>query len=936
MPVQKSRINLFPANGMDLRTQEGVRWMRNMRRWTKTSPLEVRPGFGQRAQIDTTTSISTTYPNKGVGGYTEHLGSYIHRTNFGHRQILSVFKVEATHSDATQADMTGTGAAATTYLQAHGDSPGVVFSIFDLTTQEVWEEFLPFKTSEFVSLEQAGLSLPYARGHFETRRARDFRGFKDAGRSFVSFSQIADSVYFSSPDIGIWVYRGIDVPSHVRRQRIVAQNPDPLDVSGAPRRSNNNHNGYSEGSVVSPVAATRGLNGKDVVYLTKDDMPKSVGMANIGGRMAYTSRDVIWFSDVNQPGAIMAANFAAFQADGMATAIASFQDILFVFSEIEMHSFTLRPGGAAGAPVPGIIDVVRVDTTKEAGCVSARSHCHTPYGVAFVSTWGVHFAKGANQIATISDAIFEHWGDGLMDPFSGYNQSTGVAGNTALRQPPIRYSHSGSPALSYDALSDTVFVCYETHLLACHVESSSWSIWPLGSRGNIAGSLLPQYKPTFTGQAIVSDVDATYLVSGLYDLTVTNTDDQGPYVGPSYVIAELGFGGGQDRTIADEDQRAFGFGKFVLQEPSQAYGGGAVPALMDKTTLYVKNGWLLFVTLVDEWFDRSTASVTDHILKKSYDVSFWVMEDRPWPNADVRFKISVTAPWQYSAIGSHPETGTLTGLTVGGVGTQTLNTITPSYAGAAQNRKPCRLPLIRFVIECPATTAVDPVLALIACEGTSPTSGTTYRIRGIVWQAPERIRWRNHNWVSTSTAAATGGKPNFAYNIYRSAQQEADVEWGLCSGSIGLGDGARHRVRDIRAALTSGGNGPSAGTEWAELYNATVGSDYKMLAGQKVDYTDPYVADRDVLKKETLRNRLLDKKRIFGGGAIWSDGNNTQADAYLVDEPEMNEIDISTYAKGGSIMAFVFGRVSSLGSYLKIHKLTALVQSYASNRRKGR
>jgi hypothetical protein len=157
-------------------------------------------------------------------------------------------------------------------------------------------------------------------------------------------------------------------------------------------------------------------------------------------------------------------------------------------------------------------------------------------------------------------------------------------------------------------------------------------------------------------------------------------------------------------------------------------------------------------------------------------------------------------------------------------------------------------------------------------------------------------------------------------------------------------DGARHRIRGIRAEMTSGGPGYLAATGWAGLYNATVASDYKMLSGQRQDFTDPYVAQRDILKKSSIRERMQGGKRLFSGGsavnvARWSDGTGAAPASetdYLVDEPETDEIVISTYAKGDSVMAFVFGRAASIGSYLKLHKLTAVIQSYASNRRKGR
>ena len=936
MTVSKSRLDILPRSGMDLRNQAGLKWLRNMRRKTPGSPLEVRSGLGQRAQIDSTTAMSNDNSSLASGGHTRVLGSFVYRSNFGHRQILTLLSVRAVHSDANDWDMLATTGNADAYLQAHGSTDSLVFSIFDLTTNTVWEELLPFKTSEFTE----GPGMASAAGHFETHRAFDKRAFKATTKEYANFAQIADSVFFGSPEIGIWVYRGIDVPSHQRRQRICADNPDPVEVAGAAFRSNNNHNGYSEGSVVTSVSPTRGLNGEDVVYLAKGDMPRSVGMAAIGGRMAYTNRDVIWFSDVNQPGAVMASNFAAFQADGRAVAIASFQDQLFVFSEIEVHAFTLRSIGAAGNPVPGVIDVVRVDTSKDAGCVSARSHCETPMGVCFVSTWGIHLVSQPNQIVTISDPISDHWGDGLMDPASGFSQDEGKAGAAAQRQTPIRYSHSGSPSVDYDASTRTIYICYETHVLVFQTADKSWGIWPLGSKDNTPANPIG-HLPSFTGQAIVSDLDATYLISGLYDLTSAISDN--PYnESTSYSIAELGFGGGKDRTIVCEDMRNFGNGRWKLLEPTEAFAGGAVPALMDRTTTGVQNGWLAFVTLVDEWFDYGNAST--QIRKKSYDIDFWVMESLPWPHTSLKMKLVVAGNWQFASVGSHPESGTRGGFTLAipGGGTE-LHVTTPSYGGAAQVRLPCRLPLVRFVVEATTTTALDPTLSLLACEATyhDPTAGSSidYRIRALVWEQADRFKEKNIKWDAVYTGAVLGGRIDTNYAIDGASEHERDIEWALCTGIIGGEDGARHNIRDIRAEMETSGPDERPAGDWAGLYNVRVSPDYKMLSGQRQDFTDPYVANREILKEATIRERMSAGKRNFDGVAKWSAGTGVTPAAdtdYLIDEPEVNEIVVSTHAKGDSVMAMIFGRASSIGTFLRIHRLTAFLQSAAANRRKGR
>ena len=432
-------------------------------------------------------------------------------------------------------------------------------------------------------------------------------------------------------------------------------------------------------------------------------------------------------------------------------------------------------------------------------------------------------------------------------------------------------------------------------------------------------------------------MDGTYLVSGLQDLNSSLSEN--PYnESTSYSIAELGFGGGKDRTIVDEDMRNFGNGRWKLLEPSEAFAGGPPKQLMDTTTPNVQNGWLAFVTLVDEWFEYGNLST--QIKKKSYDVDFWVMENRPWPDTSLLLKLEIGGGWEFSSVGSHPESGTRTGFTfsIPGGGTE-LHVTTPSYGGLAQGRMPCRLPLVRFVVEDKATTAEDPELTLKACEATDPIAGSPYSVRALVWQQSDRFKDKNIKWDALYTGALAGGQIDPNYSIDGASKHERDVEWAFCTGIIGGEDGAQHRIRDIRAELESGGPDESPATDWAGLYNVRVASDYKMLSGQRQDFVDPYVADREVLQKSTIRERMTAGKRVFDDVAEWSTGTGVSPDAdtdYLVDEPEINEIAVSTHAKGGSVMAMIFGRASSIGTFLRIHRLTALIQSAAANRRRGR
>ena len=62
-------------------------WSQNL--WRFSDSTEVRPGWGQVAELDTTLGLNV---DSTAIGYEEHLGSCSVETPFGHNQILSVFR----------------------------------------------------------------------------------------------------------------------------------------------------------------------------------------------------------------------------------------------------------------------------------------------------------------------------------------------------------------------------------------------------------------------------------------------------------------------------------------------------------------------------------------------------------------------------------------------------------------------------------------------------------------------------------------------------------------------------------------------------------------------------------------------------------------------------------------------------------------------------
>ena len=910
MPVSTTKVDLLSKTGMETRSVSSVQWVSNLWNNNRQVALSVRPGFGMRVQTDSTTmqvgkSFNTNNPD---GGYVTHLGSFLYRSQFGRRQIISLFSCISSSSTARDVDMdaVNTSSGKTTeewYHTLHGYHRSTVASIYDLTTGASWEELLPFKTAEFTEPN----TMTTAWGHLEAWNLQDSRGFRFT-ESAVSFNQIGDSVYISSPDIGIWVYHGIDIPSQRVIQKLNADNPNPKQFAASTYPATNASSGYSEGSVLQPIGATRGINGKDVVYLSKGDLPRPVGAAEINSRVAYAAKNAVWFSDTFQPGAVMADNFITIQSDGSATAVASYSGNLYVFTEIETHTVIVSPGSVTGSPVPGLVAATNIITSKAAGCVSQRSVIETPFGVVWVSKWGVHLSGKPGVVETISNPISNHWTDGLKDPATNYRIHAGAPGSSTKKQKPIIYTHEGEPSVAWDERNQNIMVAYSDHILVYNMVTQNWVVWPLGVRGNSAAA--PIFSTTFNCVGMLSDSEGVYLVSGLYDLNDTLSSN--PFTeSPSYFICEMGHGGARDRSIRQEDSREFGRGTFELLEPSSVSTGGAAALQIPGGGTY-KNGHLLHITPVKSWRVGATSY-------KSYQIDFEVAPEVAYPHTTLTFKLQVPSAWSFvqASTGSFPESGPFSDFTVAYANAYTIQ-VTRNLSGS---RKPARTPFLYVEISCAVNSVVDPQWSVDFADSTTSAGVESFRV--IAWQAVDRFRHSNNRWSSGSES------------FDGATAHEQDIEWGLKTGELNLNGDSMVRIRGVRSAIESAGASTVSGYEG--LYNVAIASDYKLMSGQWVDYNDPVQAEQEATKKQTLRDRMFTGKRAFNSVATWykaADGVvNTN---YLHDNPEVNEIDISLATRGESVSAMLFGRVTDKGEFFKLHASKATIQIGGKTKRYGR
>ena len=94
MALKRTEIDLL--KGGVVTGEEGRSpWVQNMWKPAGVESWSVRPGFGQRAQFDTGLSANLGQILTGEAaepGFYTHLGSHLFETQFGHQQVLSVFR----------------------------------------------------------------------------------------------------------------------------------------------------------------------------------------------------------------------------------------------------------------------------------------------------------------------------------------------------------------------------------------------------------------------------------------------------------------------------------------------------------------------------------------------------------------------------------------------------------------------------------------------------------------------------------------------------------------------------------------------------------------------------------------------------------------------------------------------------------------------------
>ena len=701
---------------------------------------------------------------------------------------------------------------------------------------------------------------------------------------------------------GVWMYHGIDVAKTKQRVIDASDICPSRGISTGTFVGTNYPTGDCEGSVLKPVSGVRGLNGEQFTYFTKSEFPKAHAATISKGRMVYALRGVLYFSDVGQPGAIMADNFAEIQTEGNITAIGEHNGQLYAFTETETHLLQVSQNSRAGDAFANVVSVNHVRISKRTGCLGPRALVETPFGVCWVSSKGCHIAGGQQSVEDLSDPIQDYWDAGIVNPASHFFEALGVGGVST--QPDIIYKHKSIPTLGFDPQTESLLVAYDDHILVFQFRHKSWTIWPLASTsdgppiapGGGAHPITPVVsRQTVNCLQVLSDSQGTYLVGGLFDRDEGGLSPAAQ--SSSYYITELGRGGALDRSCKDEDHRRYGWGRYTFQiSPTGApytYG----------SCFYIEKPQRIFTS------DDGASLIYE------FPVYFEVFRPNAWPPAllpgltSFRFNITWNAAFTFEGVGVFNESSPRTHWTF----TSTPTSLNSSRDATMPNIPSYKLPCYVLRLSAPIGAAgVDAItqFVVVNAQATDAAGAAFESARVVVWEqahihAPPRTP--NNNRLVSS------------------------VEWGYKTGQIGLNEGKVLRVRGINTVMES------TTSQSSNLYNSYTVSDYKRLSGQLPDYVNMTPGNRKQVLTDLLRERMIGGRRVFNSLARWAPvAPANYPTTYLIDSPELNNIVTSVSARGEHVSVGLYGFASDKADELEMHRMSIAVLETGNRRRKGR
>ena len=886
----------------DLRDKSNESWLQNV--WAVGDAVEVRPGWGQLAQLDTTASQAV---DSNSFGYEKHLGSQLIQTVFGHEQIVSIFSGKAAVYEKDRS------------VGASDFENRTFVRIYDLATNQHWEEILVRHTSSF----NDG-ALPQWHGSYETNAVRDNSGFVDGGQQQFFFTLFGGDLFFGNPYAGTFVYHPADFQK-IRRQQL--HNADEQDW----------HPGYAETCLVLPLALAPGFDSKTHRYLSQGELGAVQAMEVIQNRMVYAVGNTLFFSDVRTPNAIKGNDFQEITSQADIVAMRRFKDALLIYTDTETFYYLPNNSGlASGGRMVRVSDSV--------GCLSQNTVIEAAGSIYWVDRRGIYSTATGLDIEKVSAPIDPFFTAETLvtNPMTSYFESASGFANPTTKDHPRTYLgfYRDNVSIAYSSKYEAIIVCFPK-LNGAWCFRRGWSWWTMESVVSAeAGAPVVERKENLLNPWVVAGKRGFYSVLSNYpvavnDVIVTSAGAQDDDLTPrSYVICELGRGGGTDRSNAVGYDYSKGFRSFDEDERILGAKYRAVTTTSSGATWYMRppkildNGDYLFP------FDyvASTTHVPDKLhLWFRYDSTKWKASGWDAAGTDTNIDLlfgSEAGPLAgatdlaatYNAAGA---------ATTGTTANEIRITINGNKAGYSSSYSPLINTFNRY--SSPVFyVRFRPLSSSLNGLGITATT-TLHKIGDELSTGPVYVDASFYAWSPVYAAELKQSEAGGA---------EQSVDWAYKAPQVTDG-GKQLMARGIYAGLKSRGSATSKlETGWAwGVYNVLLGSDFKGWVSQIVDYDDNISR---VVDKLSIRSRIRDSNdamqtKTFSGTPKWG-STGTPADGnYLIDDSQEDIIAISDSVKGESLSYMVFGFIRNKAERLAMKALNAVIRPAGNrNRRIGR
>tara|TARA_B100000131_G_scaffold93350_1_gene90187 strand:- start:3484 stop:6057 length:2574 start_codon:yes stop_codon:yes gene_type:complete len=750
-------------------------------------------------------------------------------------------------------------------------------NIHDITTGERWEEIIHKHTSEM----KDSVSPPSEwHGVYETNKDENVGGWVRSTYSQFFFEEAFDSMFFGSKDAGLYCYIPADFNGNRRKQVDGTTNTE----SCMP---------YSESSIIIPVSMAPGVYSAAYEYLTKEAFQNPADAALFMGRLAVARGRTIFFSDMGKPASYIGINSIDIPSEKEITAIESINDVLIAFTETE--SFLYQPNVRGTLVNAGRI----ISMSSNIGCVGPNGVSKTEGAMTWIDKNGVYSSSGRADIKPISTEINPFFNSTISNPLTSYYQNLGKT-DLLLNQPRTNYSarNLASCNITYCAPKEMTIISVPAMNIALVYQAGRWLIWSVETMvvtPRRAKSAVGT-EPTINSPWFLCDGDDIYAFGGIERfISVDMVTPARNSITSSFYLMKFGRGGGLDRTVHEsEDNR-----DLSCYYESSGDTDGCV-FYLDEPIEQPDGTFLLPVCVRDKYSSGYDGPEKLHL---EFSISnLW---------APVGGTVSPIFPPERLA--------TSAGWTVN-FSAPTITITWQDQPAMAYHFKPKmnlspsrKNPLMFIPMERTVSSYERMSMGISLISAYSESNSVQFTAGLYYYNKSDSVRLNKDDSVA---------RP---------------IDWAIKSGQVGYGQGVQVKLRTIYSSLSSRGNASESPTDFdwdTGLLNMTISSDWKDYATQINDIGNGSKQDAD---GNTIRNRLNDNAKIFGGDGKWGEASlSSAAGNVLVDDEGLDTISSSNSIKGEHVSVMAFGHTRNRAEGLVVDSMKATIKPVGGRRRKGR